>query len=287
MNKICVIILGGDLQNICFWPSYYNCVPGLDHDLILVHRNFLGVPDFIDNKNGRLIVENKIKNNIDIPNKAFGAYRYYFNKYKDSYDYFIFISDDVILKRDNWLLDIITNIEKDDFLGFGASQIFNGCKKYPHNSHLRAPFWFAKKYALEKINWEFNSDHDGEMKIADQFVKAGFFGIQVGNKIDLGFDAMEKDHITQLLELKFFTKKSPNIKYNKDELNYFFKTFLSKNEIEIKNSLIVSPYNHINEQNVFIDLEPFDLLIYDKSIINIKNKKLINNIGYNINILNV
>lgn len=250
-------MLGGDKQGVCFWPSYFNCIAGLNHDLILVHRNMLGVPENISNPYGQLILENKIINGLDVPHKAFGAYKFFFEKYKDSYDYFIFISDDVILKRDNWLLDIITSLNLDDKIGFGASQIFNGGTRYPHESHIRAPFWFAKTKALTETIWEFESDHDGEMKIGDQISNAGYLGIQIGNKISLGFDVLEPSHITQLLEQKYFPNKFPNGKYDIKEQDYF-----SENESILINDIINSPYYHIGQQNVIKDLQPFDLLLY-------------------------
>jgi len=257
MYKIGVIMLGGDKQNICFWPSYYSCEAGINHDLIVVHRNMLGTPESINNKNGNVILENKIINGFDVPHKAFGAYKFFFEKYKDQYDYFIFISDDVIIKRDNWLLDIINSLNLDDKIGFGASQIFNGGTKYPHESHIRAPFWFAKTKALKETIWNFESDHDGEMKIGDQISNAGYLGIQVGNKISLGFDVLETNHITQLLEQKYFPNKFPNGKYSLNEQDYF-----SENENYLIDDFILSPYYHIGQQNIIKDLQPFDLLLY-------------------------
>jgi hypothetical protein len=99
MKKVAVIMLGGEKQGNLFWPSYFNCDAGYPHDLILVHRDYLGVPTNLKNPNGRMIIHNKIVNGRDIPHRAFGAYRHFFYKYRDDYEYFIFISDDVILKR--------------------------------------------------------------------------------------------------------------------------------------------------------------------------------------------
>jgi hypothetical protein len=253
--KIAVVILAGT-RDECFWPSYRNCESGISHDLIVVHRDGLGLFNKIENKNGSIFFLNKIIDGKDIPHKAFGAYRYAFQQFQSYFDTFIFISDDVILKRDNWLLDIVSTLNSNEKLGFGGSQIFNEGKRYPHESHIRAPFWFAKTEALEKTKWEFESDHEGEMRIGDQITEAGYFGVQVGNKINLGYDALELDHITQLIEKKFSINTFPFDKFKNGE-----------NILElVEEQSIFSPYSHIGEQKLFEDLEPFDGLVYFPSL---------------------
>lgn len=276
-------MLAGMQQQLCFWPSYNNCEAGYEHDLIVVHRNGLGLPNpLIHKKYGKTIMLNKInEKGEDVPHKAFGAYRFAFNKFKDDYDIFIFISDDVVLKRDNWVKDIVTALKFNEKLGFGASQIFNGGKSYPHESHLRAPFWFAKSQALKETKWEFEHDHEGEMRIGDQLTEAGYFGIQVGNKLDLGFDSTEPNHITQLLERAMFNDKSPMGKYdNLGELEEKYFNNLIDENIEI-----VSPYPHIGVQKIFHDLETFDGLVYLPSLEIAKKYVDVNNIGHEINIV--
>lgn len=276
-------MLGGSQQGDLFWPSYVNCISGHPHDLILIHRDYLGVPNTLRNVDGKMIIHNKITNGIDIPHRAFGAYRHYFYKYQDDYDYFVFISDDVILKRDNWLKDIIDTLESHPIIGFGASQIFNGHKRYPHESHIRAPLWFAKSEVLKKINWEFSDDHDGEMKIGDQCTAAGYVGVQVGNKVNLGYDATEQNHITQLFESKYNPELHPFGKYDKLDIFYYYLTRLPNQTI--LEETIVSPYSHIGEQNVFIDIEPFDGLIYYPSLDIAKKYGIAKELPYNINVL--
>lgn len=283
--SILVILLGGEKQNDLFWPSYYSCEPGINHDLLLVHRDFLGVASNNVNKNGKLILENKIINGNDVPHKAFGAYRYYFSKYKDQYEYFIFVSDDVVIRRDNWLLDIIKSLNIHDKIGFGASQIFNGHKKYPHPSHLRAPFWFAKSSVLKQIEWIFNDDHDGEMRIGDQCTSVGYIGIQVGNKLDLAYDSTELNHVTQILEKKFFPNKNLLDKFNITELNFFDNLYHSITDADINSSFIESPNSHIGVQNIFIDMEPFNNLIYYPSLDLAKKCGIAKEIKYNIYIV--
>jgi hypothetical protein len=283
MKKVAVIMLGGERQGKLFWPSYFNCDAGYPHDLILIHRDYLGVPTNLRNTHGRMIIHNKIVNGKDIPHRAFGAYRHYFYKYQDDYEYFVFISDDVILKRTYWLKDIIDTLDIHEKIGFGSSQIFNGHKRYPHESHIREPFWFAKSKVLSQIDWEFVDDHDGEMKIGDQCTAAGYVGVQVGNKINLGYDATEPHHITQLLEQRYNPELHPFGKYDSRDTFYYYFTSLPKETI--LEEIITSPYPHIGDQNVFIDIEPFNGLIYYPSLSIAKKHFLVKELPYNINVL--
>ena len=278
-------MLGGSKQGELFWPSYFNCWAGYNHDLILVHRDYLGVPTNLENKLGRMIIHNKIVNGEDIPHRAFGAYRHFFYKYEYQYDYFVFISDDVVLKRDNWLKDIIDTLEIHPKIGFGASQIFNGHKRYPHESHIRAPFWFAKAEVLRKIVWNFTDDHDGEMKIGDQCTKAGYVGVQVGNKINLGYDSTEPYHITQLLEQKYYPELSPYKKHVTNLDREFEQYFEKLDGKELLEEVIHSPYPHIGDQNTFIDIEPFNNLIYYPSLPLAKRLGIAKQLPYDINVL--
>lgn len=285
MKKIAVIVLGGVQQQKLFWPHYFQCKSGCPHDLILVHRDYLGVPNNPENLDGKIIMHNKIIGGNDIPHKAFGAYRHYFYEHQNDYDFFVFVSDDVVIKRDNWLKDIVSMMDRHPLIGFGASQIFNGHKKYPHESHLRAPFWFAKAEVLKKIKWEFDNDHDGEMKIGDQCVSVGYVGVQVGNKVNLAYDATEPHHITQILEKKYFLNSHPFKKHTEEMYKKIENYFYSLDEKKILEEKILSPYYHIGEQNVFIDIEPFDGLIYYPSL-DIANKyNLVRRLKHGINLL--
>lgn len=282
MKKVGVIVLCGNRFQELFWRSYLKCIAGYEHDLIVVHRDYLGVPDNLENENGNLILQNKIINGEDVPHKAFGAYRHFFYKYRDDYEYFVFISDDVVLKRDFWLKAIVDCFDSHEMIGFGASQIFNGHKRYPHPSHLRAPFWFAKTKVLNKIDWQFEHDHDGEERIGDQCSSTGYIGVQVGNKINLGYDATEPYHITQLLEKKYYPELHPFGKIHDDVFRRYFEQLSNE---DILNENIVSPYSHINTQNVFIDIEPYDGLIYQPSVVEAKKYSLCKTLPYNINVL--
>lgn len=284
MKKVAVILLGGVNQSKLFWPSYHNCEAGYQHDIILVHRDYLGVPNNLKKSHGNILVRNKITNGRDIPHKAFGAYRHYFYEYQDDYDFFIFISDDVIIKRDGWLKDIIDTMYQHMMIGFGASQVFNGHKNYPHESHLRAPFWFAKTEVLKKINWEFTDDHDGEMRIGDQCSSVGYVGVQVGNKINLAYDATEPNHITGILEKKYFPEMHPHSKHTREMYGKIEENFFSLGEKIFEENLI-SPYPHIGKQNVFVDIEPFNNLIYYPSLHTAKKYNLCKQLSHGINLL--
>ena len=285
MKKIAVIVLGGVQQQKLFWPHYLQCKSGCSHDLILVHRDYLGVPNNPVNLDGKIIMYNKIIGGKDIPHKAFGAYRHYFYEHQNDYDFFVFVSDDVVIKRDNWLKDIVSMMNRHPLIGFGASQIFNGHKKYPHESHLRAPFWFAKTEVLKKIKWKFDSDHDGEMKIGDQCASVGYVGVQVGNKVNLAYDATEPYHITQILEKKYFLSLHPFKKHTEEMYKKIENYFYSLDQERILEEKIISPYSHIGEQNVFIDIEPFDGLIYYPSLDIASKYNLVRRLKHGINLL--
>jgi len=263
-ERVCVILLAAtDAQNVYFWNSYNECTPGASHDLIVVHRNGMFLPSNIKNKFGEVIFFNKInQKGEDIPHRAFGAYRHYFNLLKNNYDYFIFVSDDVVIRRDSWIKNILHDLNIHDKCGFGASQVFNGGKRYPHESHIRAPFWFAKTQYLNKIHWDFSSDHDGEMKIGMQlYSQSECFGVQVGNKLDLAYDSGELNHITQLIEKEYFSSKNLKNKFADNEIDYF------KDKINLLNNAeIVSPFSHIGKMRVLHDIEPFAGLLFRESV---------------------
>lgn len=259
MNKIGVVLAaGGPRQNTHFFPSYQSCQAGAPHDLILVHRNMA----HIENVDPKYILLNKVIDGKEIPHGAFGSYRFAYQTLAKEYDYFVFISDDVVLRRDFWLHDIFHALNQWSAIGFGGSQIFNGGKRYPHPSHVRAPLWFAKTECLSQAKWEFDSDHDGEMRIGDQLTKVGYVGVQVGNKINLGYDCDETDHITQILEKKFFPNKNLREKFLPNEDPFPALACVEKKD----DFMIQSPYPHIGYQNFIVDIEPFEGLIYKPSL---------------------
>ena len=205
MNSyIAVIFVGATRrQNQYWWPSFNALDAGVDLDLIYVNREFDGfAPEICTSRINRIYNENKVFrksdrvinkhtlhgavfdhfNKKELPNKAFGAYAYYFNKYKSKYQYFAFVSDDVYLRRDFWLKDVVDMFEKYPKMGFLTPMLHN-CPR-----HIRAPIWFGRTECLEKISWDFKTDHEGEMEIADLCTAAGYFGAQIGHKVDLAYD---------------------------------------------------------------------------------------------------
>ncbi len=102
MNDTLIIFLGATKKQETFWKYYHKHPAGRNHDIMVAYIDRSIIPE-IRNTTGTVVYENKIVNGKDIPHRAFGAYRYFFNKYKDSYKYFAFISDDVIIRCDNWL----------------------------------------------------------------------------------------------------------------------------------------------------------------------------------------
>jgi hypothetical protein len=268
--KIAVIVVAGtQKQNECFFPSYKNCNAGIHHDLIVVHRNGQYL-NSVENPNGSVILENKVINGEEVPHRAFGAYRHFWNLYKDKYDAFAFISDDVIVKSDEWLEKSMNLLFKYDRLGFVGTQIMNGqLGQYPHPSHNRAPCWFAKSSALKNIDWKFDSDHDGEMALGDQMAAEKYFGAQVGMKIDVGYDALENggywggDHIISCMEKSF--QHELMAKFEPEEIRRLHQNLMGMLDRGEDVLTATSPHPHIGTRRVVSQLQPFHGLLYDRS----------------------
>lgn len=279
-----IAVLGSPRQNECFWPTYRAKNAGIDHDLIVVNRGMTGVPTSAASQSGETIFEDKMRifNGTELPHKAFGAYRYFGLKYSDKYEYLAFISDDVLFQTECWLKDAVEMLSRFDKLGAVGTQIFNGNhNEYPHPSHVRAPIWFAKTSVLKKLKWDFYSDHDGEMELAPTLIRAGYFAAQVGNKIDVAYDALEAgqfgvgDHISSILAKKFSWEPS-----KRNEINeYLIQKLLNNDDTEF----VTSPYNHIGRRNVVSQIQPFNGLVIDTGLGLADG--CYNSFGFNINIL--
>ena len=100
------------------------------------------------------------------------------------------------------------------------------------------------------------------MKIGTQlYNQTQSFGIQIGNKLDLAYDSGEPNHITQLIEKKYFPQYKLKEKFIKEDYDYF------KNNLKsIENESITSPFSHIGTMRVVHDIEPFDGLIFRESV---------------------
>lgn len=260
----CIIFLGGsERQHELFFPSYFNCLISHKHDLIYVHRNGLFLNKDYKNPNGKIIYENSFIDGVEVEHKAFGKYRYFFNKYANDYKYFAFISDDVILKRDYWLEYAIEYLKKHDKQGAVSPMISN------KPNHFRAPIWFAKSECLKKINWEFSDDHDGEMRIADQITDSGYFITQVGEKITIGYDyAHNNGQSLKYFEIMNLSKYDMFHKLDNKEINFIRNKYLTKFENKDHSETLSEFYI---PYNTLLEMEPFEGLIYNKSIDIIKD----------------
>ena len=128
----------------------------------------------------------------------------------------------------------------------------------------------GKSRALKEIDWRFNSDHEGEMNLGEQFLTAGYFGAQVGNKIDTAYDALDNqghgdgDHVSSLMEKLFRNNlKEKFTQKDKDDLN---DTLISNLMIRDDSMVIRSLHAHIGERKIISQLQPFNGLVFDKSI---------------------
>jgi len=301
-------------NNYYFTPSYLKNIGNYPHDLIIVHINYNFInKDNLINKEGDIIYINKIlKDGTEIPNRGYGSYKYVFEQFEEKYDVFVFMQETCVIRRNNWLKDAIDILNFSEHIGFCASQIFNGndlncfSTKYPHKTHMRAPGpLFIKTIYLKQINWNFNSDHEGEMITGNLLVeKTGCIGIQIGNKINFAYDTLgtppiigiEKavkrsnyNHITQILENMFFLNKKGLDNFNSEEFFYFEKLYNDLNEEQRTLLNIQSPFSHIPLLNIFNDIQPFNNLIYGNSVLNAIKKlgKNVIKINNNTFILNI
>ena len=297
-SRIAVIaVCGSKNQNLFFWPTYRALEPGIAHDLIVVHRNGSGLPPDTStvNAHGRVILLDKLlADGRDVPHRAFGAYRFAFSRHRSEFDLFVFLTDHTSLRRAGWLAEGVQLLALHPRLGFGASQLFNGNDgnaslrtRYPHESHVRAPGpLFVKRACLERIRWQFRSDHEAEMTFARKLVReAGCIGLQVGNKLNLGFDTLgdppllpleearqrsNYQHVTHQLEARYFPNKRGIEPFHPSEF-HFFEELLAKREADgvpraAQAEVVISPFRHIGVQRVFYDLQPFNDLLYAPSL---------------------
>ena len=68
-----------------------------------------------------------------------------------------------------------------------------------------------------------------------------------------------------MLELKYFDQTHLRKKFTLDEnekLNNTFQRYLDNND----DIYLTSPIKHIGKRNIITDIEPFDNLIFDKSV---------------------
>lgn len=265
-----VIVPAASWRQRLLWDSYRSLDAGVSHDVLVAYRDSSMVPD-VTNLYGDVLLVKKEVDGRDIPHKAFGAYRYYANEFLSSYDNFVFLSDDVILRRDNWLAHLVEPLSKPR-LGWTATQVLSSQSRLFPN-HLRAPLWAASAEALSAIAWEFDSDHGGELAIADQMLKAGFYGVQVGNKINLGYDSLEKgayfrgDSVYAICERELFPDKHLILPYSEHEILKLQLLAQSVAKGDVAQELrLVSPFKHLGKFHAFRDLDMLDGSVYRPAV---------------------
>lgn len=267
MKLAVVIFVKSNEQNHCFWPTYMAMDSGQEHDLILAYANMNLVPDDAVNKDGMIVFEK-----VAYATKPmFHVYKDIFEMHKEDYDMFCFVTEDVVIRKAGWLKKITDMLSGFRGLGFVSTQVFNGCNnQYPPRSHIRLPVWAAITEALDNIDWEFGSNIDPEMELADRFVEAGFYGAQVGNKINVAFDALTNhgfytgDHVTALMsKLLGCGLDNPFTDQKTKEIHSFL---VGKLKSRSDSLFVQSPFDHIGKRHVISQLQPFHGLIYDKSL---------------------
>lgn len=305
--KVALVVNCSSINHIeYFLKSYLLCKAGYEHDLIIIHRNFeyINKDNIKNTSDGNIIYVNKIlPDNTEVEHRANGSFRYIYNIYKNNYDMFIFMVDHCVIRRDNWIKDAVTLLYSHEKIGFIGSQIFNGHKRYPHPSHVRTICYIVKSSALSTVNWEFNSDSDGELKFGDMIVDQGYIGLQIGNKLNFAYDskgdppppntiptAGNLHHVTHYLENKYFPDKHLLKKHEVNEfklLEYIYNN--NRENIQNYEFYMQSPHAHIGMQHMFIDIEPFDKLIYYPSLPLCYKyfPERVNNIGNNIYVLDI
>lgn len=261
MNEVCIIFLGATpRQNDWFWPTYHNCTPGINHDIVLVHRDFEGVTSDVNNPYGMLFFENKCNpDGTEKTDRAWSGYKYYFNKYKDKYKYFAFISDDVAIKRDNWLKDAIDMLNRHERLGFTTTMLGNS----PPN--INSPIWFARTECLKKIYpfWNFENDTEAESITPDLCVDAGYFGTQVGHEVTLAYDAGQTPSRNYEFESQISHPEHHLTKFTPEEIESIGQKYLymlKNNQYEERLQNFYIPYN------IVLEIQPFHGKIYNKSL---------------------
>tara|TARA_B100000242_G_C43048710_1_gene489717 strand:- start:1856 stop:2899 length:1044 start_codon:yes stop_codon:yes gene_type:complete len=289
MKILALIVAGSKRQHDCILKSISKAESGINYDLLYITRNFNYFPRELEPKNiGKILFENKvmpdlekrkfllIKKENELKHKAFGAYKYYSYKYYKDYDYIICISDDVYIRRNNWLKDIIKLFKRSNKIGLISNQIRNSPR------HVRAPFIAFSSECLSVLDkkdiWIFDSDHDGEQRIGEQVAEAGFLCVQMGHLFDLctdyewnnrgsEFRFVATPYPYHIFEKKLTGNKSEDKIYSKDEINKIEEKIGSpsqmKNTSECISDESLGETDLYQRWNIFYELQPFNNLIHN------------------------
>ena len=288
--KILVLIVAGSIrQHDCILKSISKAKSGLNYDLLYITRNFNYFPRKLDVKNiEKIFFENKvmpecekskfllIKNKNELKHRAFGAYKFYSYKYYNDYDYVICISDDVYIRRNNWLIDVINLFQKSNKIGLISNQIRNSPR------HVRAPFIALSSKCLSILDkkdiWFFDSDHDGEQRIGEQIAEAGFISVQLGHLFDLCTDYEWNNRGSEfryaptpypyhIFERELTGNLTENKIYSKVEINEIEEKIGTPNQMKNTNRFIndssLAETELYQKWNIFYELQPFNNLIHN------------------------
>ena len=202
--------------------------PGLDRDLIIVNSDVGSVEGnlFIESLNQRKIDGGKVisftRKNVGL---SYGAYSDAFLKFKDYYDYFLFIEDDLVTVKKDYLKIAHNKLKETDNCGFvalvGLSKVKSGWweKAGLNKTNAFSAYsgcGFSSKNILDKIVKKYGFlPHNTKNIDHDDSIAFGEIGISK-SIIDLGYKLTElKDEILVIpaydlmRNIKF--KKYPNL----------------------------------------------------------------------------
>lgn len=265
MRVAVILFARSDDQNAYFWPSYLFASSGCPHDLLLASPNTEDISDDIVNDDG-LIVFERVSYAAKPP---FHVYKDIFELHKEDYDIFCFVSEDAVIRRNGWLKKCVDMLSTFRGIGFVTTQLFNCSNaQYPGESHMRTSAWAATTEALDKVNWILASSPEAEL--ADSFVEAGYYGAQVGHKIDVAFDSLTNngvfvgDSVGSLLAKQLGIGLDGQIQ--EDKLESIHNFLVGRLKAGNDAMFVQSPFDHIGRRRVISQLQPFNGLIYDKSL---------------------
>ena len=136
-----------DIKNLILYNLKYEHLidPGVDMDVLLVNNNVKNKfgNKFIRKLNNRKLPRGKLMTITRPSNNgwSYGAFNYAFNKFKNYYDYFIFIEDDAILDKNEYARIAINKFNKSkrcgfvSFIGLNKKKYFNLNKKESFHAH--------------------------------------------------------------------------------------------------------------------------------------------------------
>lgn len=218
--------------------------PGVDMDVLLVNNN-------VKNKFGNKFIRKL--NNLKLPRGklmtitrpsnngwSYGAFSYAFNKFKNYYDYFIFIEDDAIMDRNGYARVAINKFKKNKRCGF-VSFIGLNKKKYfdlnrQESFHAHNAIGLSSKKILIKVQnvngslpfYRGNNKDDyvriikdGEIKFTNIIYRLGYKLIEIDKKIkffNFAYDLMRGLKVPRSYSNMYVLKKF-------FMLSFFYKFF--------------------------------------------------------------